>query len=129
MRSADALVIQSGEVPHLIHGGDRTSLTMPAPGGDTIAAILREVLSEEQRTVLAQAGKLETRYDAKGGAFAVSIDAHGQEVRMTFARGARKAEVAAPPAPAAATPDGTTVGELLAQAQELGASDVILSAG
>ena len=127
VRGADALVLQTGAVPHLERAGERVALTMPLPSDDVFAMMLREVTGD---------GNLleKTHYDSGGDTFGVAIDRMGAGYRMVLSLGDQVRSANA--APARSAPEelavvgvhSTEVIERMLQAAEVeSASDVIVS--
>jgi twitching motility protein PilT len=154
-RDAEMLTIATGQVPVLRRRGADESLSMPPLDAALVDQFVHEVVPSEQQSRLASDGRFNGRYESVAGAFSVQALRTERGHRLTFHPVAGPApqdtarEVAAgpaapppptmpasPPAPEeAATPDlatamdGTTVAEVLRQAELEDASDVILSTG
>jgi twitching motility protein PilT len=119
VRGADALVVQSGEVPHLLKDGDRQSLSMPVPGSDVIGTIISEIASDEQHRELEAGDSVVALYRcADDSMFTVRVDAGSTGYTMTFHPGA-----GVEPQP----PKSGGVADVLQHAHSVEASDVLLS--
>lgn len=122
IRGADALVVQTGKVPHLERDGERMALTMPLPGDDVVAMILREVAGEGEVPAT-------THYQSGDDVYDVAIDRTAVRTRMLFALQGHARTGSPAPKPAASPVRGTTdsIDALLDAAEAEGASDVIVS--
>ena len=107
VRSADVLVVASGEVPLLRRSGDTSRLSMPALSHDLVVAFVGEIAGEKDREELGDAGSLDTVYEAEdGAAFSVKLESKGQGLRITF----RPRDPAKPPGNGADNGSGAASG-------------------
>jgi len=139
-QGADELHLGTGAAPRMFAAGTPKKLSIPETSEVTLRHLLGEILEGETEKTLRSAGKIASRYEAKGvAAFDVDIRLRGGEAGfdVIFRRqGAKPAapEPAArapspvPPPPATQLPAGGLV-ELLRAGSKLGASDVHLAAG
>lgn len=156
-QAAQALVIRTGAPPALQRGGTTSPLSMPSLDQETVAIILGEVASPDQRAQLSESETLETVYvssvDAKSYAVIIDRDASGLRITFRPAGGPRVAisqtqavkaparPTEAPVPPHAESPSSIVDGNarpvalaedlaaILARADHERASDVLLSSG
>lgn len=145
VRGADALVVQSGQVPYLAKGDEKLPLSMPSLGAEVIATMLSDVAGDGPVPSPAADGpELCTYQSPDDSCFDVRIQATEQGHRLTFrptlgSPPPASATAAGPPAAPAATaaaPRTTPyraaaagIPAVLTRAESLDASDVLLSGG
>ncbi|MEM9489931.1 MAG: PilT/PilU family type 4a pilus ATPase [Myxococcota bacterium] len=107
VRSADLLVLASGEVPTLRRAGESSKMSMPALNHDLVATFAEEVMGESWSDDSSGDRSLESVYRTDDGhAFAVVLQRKGEGVNMTFrVQGSAPAAPAAPPGRVASGPE------------------------
>lgn len=148
VRGADALIMRAGEVPFLERGDTASKLSMPVPGDDIVQAILRDVASESDRSVLETRGSLATTYQCDAASFAVRVEKCDAGYHFAFRLGGASACAAPTPAPPPPPPPSVSrdlasstrapyresggalsVSRVLDRAAAESASDILVSAG
>lgn len=113
VRSADLLVVSSGEVPLMRRAGEAHRLSMPALNHELVLTFVTELVDDEGQVELEDAGALETLYQAEGGGeFAVKLESKKRGVRLTFRPHGQKTtpEAAPSPVPGVAAPSPLAAG-------------------
>ncbi|MCA9675154.1 MAG: hypothetical protein KC464_08980, partial [Myxococcales bacterium] len=83
VRNAEVLVITSGQVPVLRKAGDAQPLSMPPLAAELVASLVDEVLDDDARGRLGDAGAAETTYALPDGSrFALLIESRDGGYRM-----------------------------------------------
>jgi twitching motility protein PilT len=97
MKKANGVVLASGEVPALLLGVARSPLTMPPLSASMMDDLLAELLTAEERAVLAATGAVDSTYRSEAqGAFGVRARQNGEKLTLTVARGGIRQAGAAP---------------------------------
>lgn len=156
---ADGLLVRTGSPPALLVGDGEKSLSMPPLDASMVAALVEELLAEDQQATLREQGHLSLTYASDGlGALEVAVRRDGEQVSATFRvqggtasgapspatpaeAGRRRGNLAPTPGPLAARIEGEFLPassvaagpghlvDLLRQAAARQVADVFLSAG
>ena len=84
VRSAELLIIASGDVPVVRKAGETSPLSMPPLGAPLVTSMVEELVDGEARARLDQGGSLETEHLlANGSRFALLIERRGAGYRLS----------------------------------------------
>jgi twitching motility protein PilT len=96
---ADGLQVRPGSPPALILGDQERSLSMPPLEDTTVAALLEDLLTGEQQSVLRDQGRVTLSYTPDGlGALEVEVLQEGERLSATFRATSGATRLADPPA-------------------------------
>jgi twitching motility protein PilT len=137
-QGGDAMLVSSGKAPVLRRGDASVPFSMPPLQHELVVSFLEGIVDARQLADFERDQTLDAVYTVEGNTFAVHVARQGAALTLDFRRttGRRPATAAATtPASTAAAEDPPLaravggVAQLLAQAEDQRASDIILSCG